>query len=117
MEKEKYKFICEPCNFTCNYNSGWLEHIATQKHIRNGERKIHKCQYNNCDYQTHIFWNMKMHQITSHSTKEEREQYKYYCLDCDKVYFSPLYYNKHIAGIKHNNQVKINKIQDPKINL
>ena len=50
-----------------------------------------------------------------HSTKEERSKSKYYCEDCDKAYFSPLYYQSHLKGMKHLNQVKINEINKNKI--
>ena len=48
--------------------------------------------------------------MTVHSTMEERLKMKYYCNECDQVFFAPLYLDKHKTGIKHNNQVKINML-------
>jgi len=50
-----------------------------------------------------------------HSTKEERSKSKYYCNDCDQVFFLPLFYDSHMKGRKHINQVKINVINQNKI--
>jgi len=66
----------------CNYNSAWLEHLSSEKHTRQCKPKNHKCKFDNCDHETTISWNMKMH-----STKEERSKSKYYCNDRDKVFF------------------------------
>lgn len=110
-----YKFVCEMCRFNCNYNSAWLEHLSSEKHLRQGKPKIHKCKYEDCNHETSVSWNMKMHIMTIHSTKEERSKSKYYCNDCDKVFFAPLYYNKHMYGKKHLNQVKINELSQNKI--
>lgn len=50
-------------------------------------------------------WNMKMHYISSHTTKEERMKQKYYCESCDKVFFCSAYMNKHNESTKHKNMV------------
>ena len=122
---DNYKYTCDLCKFKCNYNSAWLDHLSSEKHKRYGKPKTHKCKYENCNHETPISWNMKMHVMTMHSTKEERSKSKYYCEDCDKVYFSSIYYQSHLKGAKHLNQSKINEInkiqllnnQDPNINL
>ena len=44
-----------------------------------------------------------MHNLSAHSTKEERSKQKYYCDICDNVFFCSAYYNKHIAGKRHKN--------------
>lgn len=105
---ETPKFTCEACNFKCNFNSAWLTHLSSEKHLREGKQKIHKCNAPDCDYTTITYWNMRMHKMTMHSTMEERMKSKYYCKDCDKVFFAPLYLDKHYNGMKHKNQVKIN---------
>jgi hypothetical protein len=105
-----YKFNCENCKFKCKFNSAWLIHLTSEKHLREGQNKIHKCLTQNCEYTTETYWNMKMHHMTMHSTKEERMLSKYYCKDCDKVFFAPLYLDKHNNGIKHKNQIKINTL-------
>ena len=51
---------------------------------------------------------MKKHIMVSHSTLKERQQTKYYCGCCDLVFFAPLYFNTHLAGIKHKNKIKNN---------
>jgi len=116
---ESYKFTCECCKFKCNYNSAWLEHLSSEKHLRQGKPKTHKCTFNGCTHETTIHWNMKMHVMTMHSTIEERSKMKYYCKVCDTVFFSPLYLDKHNIGIKHKNMIKVNELnnQEPNINL
>lgn len=68
----------------------------------------YNCQY--CNYIGDTHWNAKMHYFSAHSTKEERQQQKYYCDVCDIVLFCSAYYKKHINGKKHANQVQSNKI-------
>ena len=68
----------------------------------------YKCEH--CDYVARTNWNVKMHYYSAHSTKEERQQQKYYCAVCDNVFFCSAYYKKHISGKKHANQVRTNKI-------
>ena len=33
----------------------------------------------NCEYIANNHWNLKMHNLSSHTTKEERSKQKYYC--------------------------------------
>ena len=106
---ESYKFNCECCNFKCNYNSGWLDHISSKKHLRQGKPTIYKCNIQNCNYETPTHWNLKIHKMNNHSSKEDRALSKYYCNECDQVFFSPIYYNKHNASKRHFNQVKVNQ--------
>jgi len=56
-----------------------------------------------CEYASKNHWNVKMHNLSAHSTKEERSKQKYYCDICDNVFFCSAYYNKHIAGKRHKN--------------
>ena len=107
---ESYKFTCECCKFKCMYNSGWLDHISSKKHLRQNKPISYKCDIHNCDYISSTHWNLKIHKMNNHSTKEEREQSKYYCKDCDQIFLSPLYYNKHNIGKRHINQVKVNQL-------
>lgn len=97
------KFNCKYCNYHTSKPSDWLKHCKSQKHKRKGEEKTHKCP--DCKYVCKTSWNMKLHMISQHSTKETRADQKYYCADCDLVFFSDNYYQKHIAGIKHKNFV------------
>ncbi len=111
---DNYKYTCTICLFKCNYNSFWLEHLSSEKHLRGGGPKIHKCKNENCDYETPVSWNMKMHVMTMHSTKEERSKSKYYCPNCDQPFFSPMFYNSHMKGSKHRNKVKIDELTQTK---
>ena len=108
---KRFKHTCEPCNFTATRPCEWLLHIKSEKHLRNGKPKTHKCTFHGCDHKTTIHWNMKMHIMTMHSTIEERIKMKYYCKICDTVFFSPLYLDKHNMGIKHKNMIKINELK------
>jgi hypothetical protein len=47
-----------------------------------------------------------MHNLSSHTTKEERSKQKYYCDICDNVFFCSAYYNKHINGKRHKNMLE-----------
>lgn len=104
-QKNKIKeFHCECCNFTTKKPSDWNRHTNSDKHARNGQKKIHKCT--DCEHTTHSAWNMKMHKLSKHSTKQEREKQKYYCSICDVVFMSPLFLKSHLGGIHHKNYAK-----------
>ena len=107
------KFYCEVCNYKTDYNSKYQLHIKTEKHKRSGKKKEYLCK--SCNYKTTIsLWNLKMHVSANHLTKEEREKSKYYCKDCDSIFFSPLYYNNHLKSILHKtNTEKSNNNTDP----
>jgi hypothetical protein len=105
MENKKY--ICNDCNYYTNFPSEWLKHINCAKHKRNGEKKATKC--NICDYETSSHWNLKIHALSQHASIEEKKQHKYYCENCDQVFFCKLYYDKHIISKKHNNILKIHE--------
>jgi len=84
---EKNKFHCELCNYKSKYNSEYEKHVNSAKHKRGGKKKEYNCDI--CSYKTSIsLWNLKMHKSAQHSTKEEREQSKYYCKLCDSIFFS-----------------------------
>jgi len=51
---DNYKYICEMCKFKCNYNSAWLDHLSSEKHMREGKSKIHKCKFDNCEHETSV---------------------------------------------------------------
>ena len=97
------KFECECCKYDTNKPSDWLKHCKSQKHKRMGQHKTHSCP--DCVYTCKTAWNMKLHMLTQHSTKETRSNQKYYCSDCDVVFFSSQYYEKHMTGIRHKNFV------------
>ena len=105
--EDNEKLYCECCNYTATANTFWLKHLETQKHKRNGQKKTTECDL--CDYKSISHWNVKMHKIQKHSTKEERSKMKFYCGECDVVSMCQLYFDKHLAGIRHKNQVLVNK--------
>lgn len=106
MEKQ-YKYFCEYCVLQTNAPSLWLKHLSSQKHLRNGKPKTHKCE--ECDYECKSLWNLKMHKLSQHLSKEERSKNKYYCDICDQVFFSPIFQKTHFNGIKHKNMFLIHK--------
>jgi hypothetical protein len=109
------KYNCKFCNYTTKYPCEWIKHTETDKHQRQGKKKIHKCEA--CDYETFSKWNMDIHHLSSHATKEEREKQKYYCKDCDQVFFCKLYKESHMNGKKHKNVVKANKLVEEMNNI
>jgi len=97
MDEKKYN--CECCNYKTNISLDWQKHINCAKHKRNGVKKEIKCTI--CNYVGSSHWNLKVHRLSYHSTKEEKLKHKYYCDICDSVMFSPAYYNKHLSGTRH----------------
>jgi hypothetical protein len=53
-----------------------------------------------------------MHHLAIHATFEERSQSKYYCKDCDRVFFCSTYMNTHNNGIHHKNMILANQLND-----
>jgi hypothetical protein len=106
MSEEKYKYICEQCNFKCEIKGRWEQHLKTTKH-QTGKRKIrsdckdeYKCE--KCDYETKHLTTFKQHKLNHHSNKEEREKgFTYYCKLCDLGTFSKDLYKRHIDSDKH----------------
>lgn len=106
--EDKKKYYCKFCNYSTDHACDWIKHSETDKHQRNGKKKIHKC--NECEYESNSKWNMNIHLLSSHSTQEERKKSKFYCKDCDQVFFCKLYLDKHNSGKKHKNVIKANEI-------
>lgn len=105
MSENIKELFCKSCNYSTTKNSQWLKHLETEKHKRNGQKKIKKCDQ--CDYEAASHWNMKAHQIQVHATPEERSQQKFYCELCDVVFFCKAYQDKHNAGRNHNVKVRV----------
>ena len=105
-DKNNVNLECTQCNYKTNSNSLWLRHINTDKHKRNGAKKTTKCDI--CEYESNSHWNIKMHKLQKHSSKEEKLTHKYYCKDCDIVLMCSAYYTSHINGKVHKNQVLVN---------
>ena len=116
-----YKFICEKCNYKCNYKSIWNKHCGTELH-KTGKRKTRydkkineKCP--DCDHTTASNTNMKQHKLNYHSTEEEREkQFKHYCKLCKFGTFAKKQYDNHLNTKKHKIKFKLNKSIIIKIN-
>jgi hypothetical protein len=105
MEENTKELFCKLCNYKTTKNNQWLKHLETDKHKRNGQTKITKCDI--CDYESNTHWNIKAHKILVHATIEERAKQKYYCNLCDVVFFCKAYQDKHNAGRNHNVKVKV----------
>ena len=100
-----FKYYCEKCNHGSNSNSDFLKHIKSNKHIRGGlKQKI--CL--ECNRECFNHWNLKQHNLTQHSTLEEREKgFKYYCKICDYGSISKDLFERHLNTDRH----KINQIR------
>ena len=109
-----YKYVCDKCEYKCNYDSEWLKHCNTELH-KTGIRKKRsdikdpiKC--NDCLYSTKNKTMMKQHKLNEHSTKQERKkEFKFYCECCDFGTFSKDLFEKHNNTDKHKNYVNLFK--------
>ena len=104
--KQENKFVCEKCNYKCNFNSQWTKHCDTELH-KTGKRKkrtdkkeVGKCKQ--CNYETNGYTTMLKHILNKHSTKEERKnKFKHYCELCDFGTFSKDTFEVHNNSEKH----------------
>lgn len=111
MENQSVKcYCCESCNFETKILTHYNHHLQTKKHARNGMPKNNKCDL--CEYKGLNHWNLRAHALSVHSTKEQRQESKYYCELCDMVFFCSAYKTRHINGVKHQNK---EKNQEPNI--
>ena len=94
-----FKFNCDLCKFNTDIKASWHAHIMSDKHNRLGQKKSTKCDL--CNYESVSHWNVKLHVLSKHSTKEDRQKHKYYCNICDTVFFCPTYMERHMNGKKH----------------
>ncbi len=120
-EKNKKEFYCYLCDYRTTMSADWLKHIRSKKHERQGKPKTTKCD--KCDYEALTHWNLKQHKLTQHSTLEERAGSRYYCEQCDLVFFCSAYKKKHDEGKKHKNlelcikyQNELNEQREKEIN-
>jgi hypothetical protein len=97
--------FCKSCNYKTTKPSDWLKHIETEKHKRNGQKKLYICP--TCNEQFFNSYVLKIHNIMIHAPLEEKLKQKYYCQSCDVVFISELYYIKHNNGKKHFNRIKV----------
>ncbi len=103
METAKFTKHCEACNYTTNRPSDWIKHVKCKKHLKGGVTSVHNCS--DCDYSTKFKWLYDHHQITQHSTLEERKQQKYYCDICDYVFHNDTQLKKHLDGKHHKTKM------------
>ncbi len=109
-DNEKPKYICDKCDYKCNYDSEWLKHCNTELH-KTGKRKVRsdlkeplKCK--DCLYNTKNKTMMKQHILNEHSTKEQREkEFKFYCKYCDFGTFSKKTLEIHNNTNKHQKYI------------
>lgn len=93
------KYHCDTCNFNTNFSKIYITHLNTSKHKRCGNVKTHLCAI--CLHIFNSVWNYKIHYLTKHTTDEEKENVKYNCKECKKVFFCEKTYLVHINGQKH----------------
>ena len=105
---EEFKYNCEKCQFKTIYLSHWNEHLTSKKHT--GEKrkqrndKIIEEQCKLCNYNSNKTTNMKLHMLTKHATKEERQkEMKFYCEKCDFGCFVQILFDRHLETKKHIN--------------
>ncbi len=84
------KFFCEICNFGCDFESIWNQHIETKKHKNNGIlireniKEVSNKKCNDCNFIAKHNEGLRNHKLTRHSSKEDREKgFPYYCKECD----------------------------------
>jgi hypothetical protein len=111
MDKKKYKYLCEECNYYTNVKQAYDKHIATEKHLSGGKIKRTDKKYpdkcENCDYEPTSFASYRQHKLIFHLTKEDRKNnFNFYCEKCDFGTFAELLYNNHIKSEKHNRMSK-----------
>jgi hypothetical protein len=102
------KYYCGKCEFKCNHESHWSEHIKSKRHC--GEKRKErcdkkledKCKY--CDYVPSKTTNYKLHYLNKHATKEERiKEFLYYCEKCDFGTNATILFQRHLETQKHLN--------------
>lgn len=101
-----WKHFCETCNFGCNYESTWNQHIETKKHNNNGtlirQKKFCNNKCDKCYFEARHQESLLVHTLTKHSTSDDREKgFKFYCIDCDYGTFYENAYKSHCQTKKH----------------
>jgi hypothetical protein len=102
------KYICETCNFSCEFESIWKQHIETKKHNNDGKvlreniKKPCDRKCDKCDFIGKHNVALRTHYLTKHGTTEEREnEFPYYCKDCDVGSFVKMLLDRHLKSNKH----------------
>ena len=105
INEKSLKLYCDKCKFQSKGPAQWLKHIESEKHKRDGEKKTKICLICNKTFSNHFTY--KIHNLSTHVSKEERMKHKYYCNICDYVFISELYYLQHCKGVIHLNRNKV----------
>lgn len=109
MASKLKMYECVPCKFAAKRMCELKAHCETKRHLAGGKKSF-KCQ--SCDHEAVSGWNLNMHTVAAHSTKEERMAQKYYCEVCDSVFFTQLQKTRHMEGVIHI--LKAKKLEDQK---
>jgi hypothetical protein len=106
MEETKKSFICEKCNFKCNYKSKYELHLKSSIHLtgkrkdRCDKREPYICKI--CGYESMNEFNYNCHYFNNHSTNEEKEKgFSYYCKSCNFGTYVKKCYELHMNTQKH----------------
>jgi hypothetical protein len=98
-------YICEICDFKCDYLANWNKHILTSKHNNNGKtiKKETRNKYCNiCGYKALTYSDARNHYLSKHGTTEEKKkEYPYYCNSCNIGTFGKCIYKAHCKTNKH----------------
>jgi hypothetical protein len=103
MESPENKLYCKCCQYQAKFPSEFNKHLLSKKHARQGKKKDYSCT--ECEYVATTHWNLKIHHATKHMTLEQKKALKYYCIICNSVTFSQMYYNQHVNSTMHKNNV------------
>lgn len=85
-----------------------MELPIISKILYDNKKNAYKKQYicNKCNYNTCTLWDLKKHTANIHITIKEKKKLPYYCIICDSISISQLYYDKHIDSDNHKNKIK-----------
>ena len=114
MDKNKYKYFCDACNYGTDIRYSLIQHnksvlhqtgIRGKKSIK--EKEIYQCT--DCEYKSNNKNNYLSHKLNNHSTKDERiNQFTYYCKYCDFGVFTESSLTIHNESKRHKRLYKIN---------
>ncbi len=107
---DKYKYICEKCDYKCKFDCEWKKHCETTLHLTGKRKKkdnykqAEKCKH--CEYSTKNTFLLKKHTLTEHANKKEKKiGFKFYCETCDFGTFAQDTMDIHNNTNKHKRYV------------
>ena len=98
-------YFCDKCDYETDRLYDWNKHLKCSKHLRDGKHKISKCNQRN--YEANNAWNVKMHILYMHLSKEDRMKQKFYCDICDYAFPCNKYLESHKISKNHGIEIKI----------